>query len=58
MTAMAITLATAAWLFLILLCVALSHAAARGDVAMRRAIAAEAGRRTAADRERRIMRVA
>ena len=51
MTVMIVALATAVWLFVAFLCVALARAAARSDVAVRRAVAAETVRRTAAKQE-------
>jgi hypothetical protein len=45
MTATIATLGALAWLFFLLLCVGLTQAAARGDDALRRALAVERERR-------------
>jgi hypothetical protein len=54
-----VTAGAVAWLFFLLLCVGLAQAAARGDLAVRRALAAERGRRNLeAQRRRRVQRAA
>lgn len=59
MTAIVTALGAVAWLFFLLLCVGLAQAAARGDLAVRRALAVERERRDlGAQRRRRVQRAA
>jgi hypothetical protein len=59
MTATVTALGAVAWLFVLLFCVGLAQAAARGDLALRRALAVERERRLReAQPGRRLQRVA
>lgn len=53
MAALLLALGAFLWLFLLLLCIGLGQAAARGDVTLRRALAAEQGRGSRTERHHR-----